>query len=294
MGRDAHALLTGLFVLVLGCALLLMALWLGQYGKAHNVYVVTTQNAVSGLKPESTVYYRGVEAGKVTQMGFDPRDVRTIRVRIEVGKHIPITDKSFAKLRVQPLTGLAQIELDNAQGDAQLLQTSDADPAIIPLLPSLIDQLTNSGQDLLGQTEQLLVRLNDLLKDENRRHFSQILDNVETVSARLLKLEERLDATLAGLPALSSDARRTLGHIDALTLDLTETSRRLRGFGELGDNLAQTTLPRLDNALSELQDSAAQIKKLSARIDQDPQALLLGPAPTAPGPGEAGYKRDQP
>ncbi|TAN50062.1 MAG: MCE family protein [Methylococcaceae bacterium] len=294
MGRDAHALLTGLFVLVLGCALLLMALWLGQYGKAYNVYVVTTQNAVSGLKPESTVYYRGVEAGKVTQMGFDPKDVRTIQVRIKVGKHIPITNKSFAKLRVQPLTGLAQIELDNAQGDAQPLQTSEVNPATIPLHPSLMDHLTDSGRDMLGQTEQLLVRLNDLLKDENRERVHHILGNVETVSARLIKLEDRLDTALTGLPALSGDARRTLGHIDELVVDLKETSRRLRGFGELGDSLMQTTLPRLDSSLGELQDTADQIKKLARHIDKDPQALLLGPAPAAPGPGEAGYPQEQP
>lgn len=290
MGRDTYALLTGLFVVILGGMLVLMAFWLGQYGNDHNAYLVTTQHAISGLKPESTVYYRGVEAGKVASMGFDPKDAQTIRVRIEVRKNIPVTSVTFARLRVQPLTGLAQIELGNAVGDAKPLLTSDSDPAKIPLHQSLMDQLADSGQGLLGQADQLLVSLNDLLKGENRGRLDRILSNFEAASARLAALEERLDRGLAGLPVLSSDAHRTLTHIDELAVDLKDVAQHLRGFGKLGDELEQTTLPRVNAALGELQSAATQMKRLSTQLDKDPQALLLGPPIQPPGPGEPGYQ----
>lgn len=283
MGRESYALMTGLFVLILGGTLVLVAWWLGQYGESKDTYMVTTQSAVSGLKPESTVYYRGVAAGKVKSMGFDQHDARTIQVLVELNKGIPITTATFARLRLQPLTGLAQIELDNDAGAAQPMPTSKKNPAVIQLRPSLVDMLANSGQDLLGQAQQLMGRVNDVLGDDNRGRLGQILRNLEAVTGRL-------DQTLAELPAVSGDARRVLGSIDQLAGDMRDTVQRLRGLGDAGDGLAKTTLPRLNATLEELQAAAAQVKKLSAQIDQDPQALLLGPPMAAPGPGEPGYK----
>lgn len=290
MGRDAYALLTGLFVIILGSVLILMAYWLGQYGNHHDSYQIVTQNAVSGLKPESTVYYRGVEAGKVAGMAFDSHDPRTIRVRIQIRKGVPITNATFARLRVQPLTGLAQIELDNPGGEAQPLPTSEDKPAEIPMRPSLMEQLTNSGQDLLGQANQLLVSLNALLKEENRSHLEHILGNIETATARLVTLEQRLDQALASLPPVSSDVRRSLGHMNELTVNLKDTSH---SFGAVGNKLEQTTLPRVNAALEELQRAAAQLKQLSGQLHNNPQALLLGPAAPLPGPGEPGYQESR-
>ena len=67
MVKDTYALLTGLFVLVLGAAMVAMGLFLGDYGRERDIFVLTTTGAVSGLNPESEVIYRGVKAGKVTK-----------------------------------------------------------------------------------------------------------------------------------------------------------------------------------------------------------------------------------
>lgn len=283
MGREAYALMTGLFVLVLGAALVLIAYWLGQYGEDQDTYLVTTQNAVSGLKPESTVYYRGVEVGKVADMGFDPKNWRTIQVRIKINKGVPITTATYARLRVQPLTGLAQIELDSDPGEAKPLPTSEKAPALILLRPSLVELLTNSGQDLLVQAQQLIRRVNDVLGDDNRNRLGHVLRNLEAATGRL-------DQTLMELPALSGEARHTLARIDQLAGDMGAAAQRLRGLGEVADGLAQSTLPRLNATLDELQTAAAQMRKLTTQLDKDPQALLLGPPVAAPGPGEPGYR----
>lgn len=281
MVRDAYALLTGLFVVVLGCALVLMAFWLGQYGNHLDAYLVATHSPVSGLKPESTVYYRGVEAGKVASMDFDRQDQQTILVRILVREGVPITTATFARLRVQPLTGLAQIELDNPAGNPAPRLPGDSQPlAKIPMRPSLMEQLADSGPGLLQQVDGLLVRLNDLLNDNNRRHWSQVLRNLESASGKLAVLQEHLEQSIAGLPALSGEARQTLGHIDQLAQRLDS----------LGGSLEQTTLPRLNASLDSLQAGAHQIKRLSARLEQNPQALLLGSPAAPPGPGEPGYR----
>jgi phospholipid/cholesterol/gamma-HCH transport system substrate-binding protein len=55
MVKETYALLTGLFVLTLGTAMVVMGLFLGDYGRERDVYILWTQGAVSGLNPESEV-----------------------------------------------------------------------------------------------------------------------------------------------------------------------------------------------------------------------------------------------
>lgn len=318
MGKETYALLTGLFVLALGSALVGISIWLGHYGEERDVYIVTTRTSVSGLNPESTVLYRGVQAGKVTEIRFDPKDSRNILVRIEVNKGLPITHGTFAKLRVQGLTGLAQIELGDSGDNQERLATSSANPSQIPLQPSLFDKLSDSGGNLLQRSEELIVRLDGLLDDENRRRVRQILANMETATGQLPGLEERMDKAFAEIQqaasqikgageearALGTKAQKTLLRFDSAGAELVKLSGRMQTLAESanalalsGKNAAEATakssLPRLNAVLEELQSTSAQVRKLAGQLEKDPQALLYGRRPHEPGPGEPGYQESR-
>lgn len=315
MGKETYALLTGLFVLALGSALVVISIWLGHYGEERDVYIVTTQASVSGLNPESTVLYRGVQAGKVAEISFDPKDSRNILVRIEVNKGLPITRGTFAKLRIQGLTGLAQIELGDSGEDQQPLATSSANPAQIPLRPSLVDKLSDSGGNILLRAEELIARLDELLDDENRGRVRGILANMETATARLAGLEERMDKAFAEVHEAAlkvrgageevkeagSKAQKTLSQFDSAAAELGKLSGRIQTLAEsanalalsgknTADAAARSSLPRLNAVLEELQSTSAQVRKLSGLLEKDPQALIYGRLPPEPGPGEPGYQ----
>ncbi|MDD5034502.1 MAG: MlaD family protein [Methylococcaceae bacterium] len=315
MGKETYALFTGLFVLILGSALIGISIWLGHYGEERDVYLVTTRASVSGLIAESMVFYRGVQAGKVSAISFDPKDPRIIQARIEVNQGLPITRGTFAKLRIQGLTGLAQIELGDEGENTEPLPTSSENPALIPLRPSLLDKLSDSGGNILLQAEQLLVHLDELLNDGNRERVAAILANLETASSKLAGLEERMDSAYATvkdaaikvkgagveLKDASLKAQQTFAHIDPVVVELGKLSGRIQALAESANALAvsgkhatdattKTTLPRLDEALEELRSATAQIRKLSGLLEKDPQALIYGHLPPESGPGEPGYQ----
>lgn len=295
MGRESYAFYTGLFVLILGSALLALVVWLGGYDRQFEVYNVTTRSAVSGLKPASIVYYRGIEVGKVTTIDLDPADAATIRVRIELTPGLPITTRTRARLRLQPLTGLAQIELDG-DGSGEPLRNQAEQPATIPMQPSLLDHLALSGQDLLGQTGELINNLNAVLNADNRAHLEHILAQLDSASAQLIPLTQRLDRALQNLPALENDAQQALQHWSAVSNDaraalltlnaLSGETRQLAGDG-------RALLPTLNRTLETLQAGALHVQQLSRALAQDPPAVWRGAAPTAPGPGEVGYEANR-
>ena len=54
--------------------------------------------------------------------------------------------------------------------------------------------------------------------------------------------------------------------------------------------LTQAEVPEVKALLSDLRETAANFRKLSADLERDPRTLFSRPALAAPGPGEPGFK----
>jgi phospholipid/cholesterol/gamma-HCH transport system substrate-binding protein len=301
MGKNNHALMTGLFLVALITATVVVIYWIGHFERERDLYVISTRQSVSGLNPESTVFYRGIAVGKVRKIQFDPKDFGTILVPIEVDKDIMLTKGVYATLRLKGVTGLTQIELQDDGKVLEVLPPGNDPMTRIPLVPSLTDKLMLSSEDLLKKAEQIMDRLNSLLNEENEKNISEILNNFNTLTAKFSDLQMAVDKALAGVPALSADAQKTLTHINALTDDLKLLTRNVQTLSNKAENLAdkgqttgdlllQTTLPKINDLLSELQSTTTQVKRVATMLENNPQSLLLGPAEPEPGPGEPGYK----
>lgn len=301
MGKNTHALVTGLFMVVLVAAATSIIYWMGTMNQQRNVYVISTQASVSGLNPESTVFYRGIAVGKVTNVLFDPMDSGIILVPIEVDKNIVFTKGVYATLRLKGVTGLTQIQLEDDGNIKEVLPPGDNRLFRIPLVPSVTDKLLDSGEELLKKADHLMIRISSLLNDENEKNIGDILVNLKTLSDKLSSLQKSVDTALQGVPALSKDARLSLTHINALTADLQNLTKELKDLsiktGNLidtgataGDQLLQSTLPKANKLITELQSATQQVKRVANTLENNPQELLLGPNHEDSGPGEPGYE----
>lgn len=304
MGRDRHALVTGLFLIVFVVAVTAIIYWIGHFERERNIYVVSTRESVSGLNPESTVFYRGIAVGKVINILFDPADSGIILVPIEVDKNIVFTQGVFATLRLKGVTGLTQIQLEDSGTLPAALPPGDNPLTRIPLMPSMTDKLMNSGEALLHKADHLMMRLGSLLNDENTKNIGSILGNLKSLTGKLADLQKSVDKALAGIPALTADTQKTLANFNDLTDDLQALTRDVQNLGVKADNLidtgetagdllTQTTLPKINKLLTELHSTAQQVKRAATMLDNNPQALLLGPDQHDAGPGEPGYEESK-
>ncbi|NOT83365.1 MAG: MCE family protein [Methylococcaceae bacterium] len=315
MGRNNHALMTGLFLLLLVVGTVAAAYWIGHFERERNIYVISTQESVSGLNPESTVFYRGIAVGKVIKVKFDPHDSGTILVPIEVDKTIAFTQGVYATLRLKGVTGLTQIQLDDDGKMPEALPPGDNPVLRIPLVPSVTDKLLNSGEDLLKKADHIMQRLSALLSTENEQNIGGILINLKSLSDKLGNLQKGVDKALADVPLLSTQAKKTLRHINALSTDASKTlsninalTKDLQGLtqevqalsnkaGHLldkgkssGELVTQSTLPKLNKLLTDLHSTTQQVKRVATMLENNPQELLLGTDQNDVGPGEPNYK----
>ncbi|WP_333874776.1 MlaD family protein [Methylobacter sp.] len=304
MGRENHALITGLFLIALVIASTATVFWLGTMNQERNLYVISTRASVSGLNPESTVFYRGIAVGKVLKVQFDPLDSGSILVPIEVDKNIVLSKGVYATLRLKGVTGLTQIQLEDSGTITEPLAPGDNPVSRIPLVPSMADKLMDSGEELLHKADHLMQRLSSILNDENEKNIGGILNNLKTLTDKLSELQKSVDKALAGIPALNKDARKTLANIDALTNELQGLTKEVLNLSvkagglvdsgkTTGDVLAQSTLPKVNKLLTELQATTQQVKRVATMLENDPQELLLGPNQKDAGPGEPDYKEQQ-
>ncbi|MDO9047105.1 MAG: MlaD family protein [Methylobacter sp.] len=304
MGRENHALITGLFLIALVTASTAIVFWIGTMNKERNLYVISTRKSVSGLNPESTVFYRGIAVGKVLKIQFDPLDSGTILVPVEIDKNIVLSKGVYATLRLKGVTGLTQIQLEDSGTISEELLPGDNPMSRIPLVPSITDKLMDTGEELLHKADHLMQRLSSLLNDENEKNIGGILSNLKTLTDKLSELQKSVDKALAGIPALTTDARKTLTNIDALTNELQSLTREVQNLSlkagglvdsgkNTGDVLAKTTLPKVNKLLTELQSTTQQVKRVATMLENNPQELLLGPTQQDVGPGEPGYKEQQ-
>jgi phospholipid/cholesterol/gamma-HCH transport system substrate-binding protein len=301
MGKNYHALTAGLFLLTLIAAAIVAIYWIGNWNEKRNLYVISTRVSVSGLNPESTVFYRGIAVGKVLSVAFDQADAGIILVPIEIDKDIVLTKGVYANLRLKGVTGLTQIQLEDDGSNKTILMPGNDPKTRIPMQPSATDRLMDSGEALLKKADHLMLRLNSLLNDENEKNIVGILTNLKMLSDKLGDLQNRTDQILQDIPALNHDARKALAHFDALTLELAALAGEMKKLSVqtgafidtgavAGDHLVQTTLPKINKMVTELQAAARQIKRTADDLDNNPQSLLLGPDQSNGGPGEPGYR----
>ncbi|WP_158218731.1 MlaD family protein [Roseateles aquatilis] len=315
MENKAHALVTGLFVLLLGAALVAVVLWFrDDRGDTQN-FTVVTKSGVPGLNVKAPVKLRGVQIGKVDSIRFDPDSPRQILVEIEVDSDAPIAAGAVAKLGYQGITGLSFIDLFDG--------TEPSDPAQsvlttrrIPLLPSILDQLSDAGPKLAASAMETMDRIKRVLGDGNQQQLSQTLAQLNEASAGLNELVRELRPTAKALPTLVKDAdtlvvagQRTLGNVDTLAKQggelVDEYKARAAAIDQLGEAAVQMqrTLRRVELALvgsadkprqravlDDLSQAAKALERAAQTIGDQPQSLIVGPRPTAPGPGEAGFE----
>lgn len=306
MENKSHAFVAGLFVLLLGAAVLLAFFWLGGTHETTHDYIVVTKQNVGGLNPQSQVRYRGIRIGKVTDIRLDPVDRDNILIAISIHEGIPLVRSTVAKLGYQGVTGLAHIALDEDGNNDEVIPPNDQNPPRIPMQPSLIETLGETGSETLARTRELVGNANALFNEENRRRFSSSLANLEAASLSLKPTLDNLNGTLlqvrkvlddqnvahlkqaaAEVGPLLADTRLLIGKMQAATdkLDIA--------IGDPAANGTAALMPRLNEMASEFSQTSRQFSRVLRLVEDAPQSLVFGAPAMPPGPGEPGFSASE-
>jgi phospholipid/cholesterol/gamma-HCH transport system substrate-binding protein len=298
MENRSHALIAGLFTLLLGFASVASIWWFGGKREVSKDFVVVTKQNVTGLSPQAQVRYRGIKVGKVQAIDLDPKDAGKTLIRVSVDESLPVTRSTTAKIGFQGITGIAHILLEETGRDKTLLQSDDDDPPHIAMQQSLFEEISEAGPETLRNARDLLASANQLLNPENRQRISKTLANLEETTEALAQLRQvmtpenirlmnttlrRTDHTVAEAGPFFAEARGLVARLQVAS-DKFEAA-----LGDPATGGAGSLSPRFNELSTELSANSRQLNRVLQLLEQSPQSLIFGAPQPTPGPGEAGF-----
>lgn len=275
----------GLFVVLLGTALIAVILWLGkrESRRAYDFYDVYVRESVTGLNVNAAVKYMGVNVGFVKEMAVDPEDPQRVRLTLSVARGTPVKEDTVAFLEFQGLTGVAIVNLTSSRRESPPLVAQPGErypviknvPSVYARLDQAFDQILNNRSlpDLVTNLNQLAVNTQSLVDKENRAAFSRLLTEMAKMAGTLDRMTAKVDAQL---PAVLNHLQETSAMLENL---VRHNQAGIEAF--TGQTLTESGL-----LVSELRQLTATAKRLATQLERQPNALLFGKSERPRGPGE--------
>ncbi|RQH04685.1 MlaD family protein [Paraburkholderia dinghuensis] len=312
MENKPHAFWAGLFTIGLLVVIGLVVFYFSVDRTVREPFDLISRSNVTGLSPDASVRYRGLDVGRVESIKFDRKRPGQIVIRILVDKRAPMTRSTFGTLALQGVTGIAFVQLDDTGQDETPLQTSEANVAQLPLRPGLLDQLQRRGDALLRKLDAIAVDVDALLSEQNRKQMMAAVTSLQQAADSATTLAKQLEPTTSRLPAAVSDLQRTLNSTNQLVQNMNRPDGPLQtNLNKAGTAAAQAgvalqsmdasiqslsarlgfdTLPRVDSLTDDVRSAMRSVDRAAGTFSTSPRSVLFGGAPQAmPGPGEAGF-----
>lgn len=310
MENRAHAILAGLFVLVLGAAATLAIWWFSGTAEATREIELVSRSNITGLSLQAGVRFRGISAGRVESITLDPEDPRNILVRISLREDLPVTEGTTASLGYQGVTGLAFVQLeDRGKNPTPLTAEAGEEVPRIRLQAGLLDDLSDAAMLAMKQFKVISEQVSRLFADENVDRINQALARLESATRGLDETfreapaaiaearkflnpqnQRQWSATLANLEKTSGEAAPAMSELRSLLENLQSTSQHIdEAVVATGNGFLNGTLPQLNALVKEVTVTSQRFTRLIEEVDASPQILLRGRGGQAPGPGEEGF-----
>lgn len=308
MEEKVNFAVVGVFVLVLGAALIGSVLWLSSgnsYRKDYDLYRTYMQESVSGLSLDAPVRYHGVEVGRVREIALAPENVEQVRLTLAIERGTPVKEDTVAVVQTQGLTGIAFVELTGGGRDSPPLRAQPGEEyPVIKAGPSLMTRLDSALTALLTNLNRTSENINALLDEDNRRAIKHALADIEVLSRTLAARSAAIDSSLTNAARAMENTARLSGELAQLA---QRVQRSADAFDRMANELARAgagasgvlndarggvqqftgeTLPEVHQLVTELRDLTGSLRRFSDQLEENPSALLYGKPAGKRGPGE--------
>jgi paraquat-inducible protein B len=310
----------GLFVLLGSAAGLLGVLWLGARAlrKDTVTYRTYVDEAVSGLQVGSSVTFRGVSIGNVSDIDVAP-DRRHVEIRYELGveelRRLGIANKKGrsvalsmppdlrAQLSSSGITGSKYLKIDffdpekNPPPALPFAHHGNVIPATPSTMKNLEDALTRAVDmvpELAVRLSVVLTRVDNLVARVDEEHLPEKVgaafahaDEMFTGlhgdlrRAQLDKVAGKAGVTLEQADAALAQMTKVLEHVDGEEGLLKSVQRATDSIGDIASS-ARGAGGQLDGTLRDMREAATSVRQLMDALEREPDMLFKGRAKVGP------------
>lgn len=304
METKANHLVIGAFVLAVLVSGFGFIYWLQNMGSGggSKEYAIVFEGGVSGISSSSKVLFNGIKVGNVVGLELDPADARQVRVLVTVSGNTPVRTNSRARIESQGLTGGSAIQITPGTPDTPfLVAKSDIDIPVIKADRASSQSLFDAAPEVMGNANALLVRMNDILAD-NQSSIRNTITNVESFTGMLDARKDDIDAVIRDAKALSEQIKRISDKIEnsvdnfskymtddgqsflAQAQEAAQSFKKLaekldKSFGDSADGMtrfAKDGLKEFELFMRDGRRAARTLERVLEQVEKNPQSFLFG------------------
>ena len=313
MARSNEEIKVGVVVAVSALLFLVALVFVGGVNllRKKKVEYTTYFKFAGGLEPGSLVRYGGFKVGTVHSASLDPADSTRIKVVLQLNPGTPVKANSVARISSLGFLGENYVEISPGTRDAALLPPGSVIPAaeIVQLADvfnnvnnitvnatKLVNDLDEQVLVLAKNSNVLIKNLNDVVSPENKEHFTSILANsdgmlkesrphIEKTLANLDTVSGKMARTIDNLNATLGKANNLTDHLDGVVVEnrkeIHDTVVRLqtsladaeRMINDLDDTLGANR-GNLDETLENIRVTSENLKEFTDTLKQHPYSLI--------------------
>jgi phospholipid/cholesterol/gamma-HCH transport system substrate-binding protein len=302
MAKQTSKFLIGLFVTVGFLIGVIAIIWLGatRYFKKGTMYVSYFDESVQGLKVDSSVQYRGVEAGRVKSIRVAPDD-RLIEVVMKIYLKDVIHRNTIAQVSLSGLSGVSFVSLSPGTPEELMQSPKVTFPVKYPMIPtepselkvilSALDQILGGMKqlDLKGIAEQLKSTARSVSSAVSDKRINTIMNDLQSMANNLDRTSRKIDeivakghigSILAETRETVKEARETVGEAKGLLSELRTDVRamRLKRTGKHADQLVQGLDSRTRAITVEVRGLLGNMRRVTERLDALIERLNQSPS----------------
>ena len=308
METKVNFAVVGIFVLVLGAALIGGVLWLSSgkyYAQSYATYRTYMSESVAGLNLNAPVKYRGVDVGLVRSIALNPANMEEVQLTLAISRGTPVKEDTVAVLQTQGLTGIAYVELTAGRRESPPLTARPGQEyPVIKSGPSLLTRLDTAVTVLMANLTRATENFNTLLDESNRREIVSTLRDLATVSHTLAARSAAIDTGLANASRTMENAAKFTDDLPRLVQRIERSADRLdsmadavaRAGGDASQTLDSTRadlqqftsegLPEVRELVAELRELTSTLRRVGGDVERNPSTLVWGRQAGKRGPGE--------
>jgi phospholipid/cholesterol/gamma-HCH transport system substrate-binding protein len=313
METKANYVLIGAFVLLAAGALALFTLWIAGNPLNRNFsdYDVIFEGPVNGLTEGGEVRFNGIKVGEVQTLRLDREDPNKVVAHIRVDAQTPVRTDSVAQLNFMGITGVTFIQILAGDPKKPLLTPVGGVTPQIFTSRTLVDELFQGGQDLLGVSGDTIKKINEMLSDENLAHLTATLASIDRVAAKIAEDDGLVDSATAALKTINTaaasldsaakavdtaatsigtdvselavNANKTLAELDPVLKDAKTAMAGVNStVAQINSNLtpaATAALQQIGHAATDVQSMMMRLQSLLAQVEQDPSRFVYQQPP---------------
>ncbi|MFQ5822652.1 MAG: MlaD family protein [bacterium] len=292
MEFKANEIKAGLMIFLSLCFLILFlvvifGIDIGEKTKEYQIYF----KYIGGISKGSLVKYGGMDVGYVSEITLPNSNESKIAIKIQIDEKTPVRVDSKAFITSVGIMADQHIEITTGTLGADLLP-----PGIVIDSKEVLSfsQMAEPLSELNTQLQELITRVVDIFNEENRTHFTSIMENMDNLlvdgQKHFSKLVTNLEELSGQLAKLSKDLNElmvknkgnfdlTLAHLKSTTEETSQLISELRTTLSNFQSILMTNNNNFNEIMENFQFASQNLEEFTRMVKERPWLLVRKAAP---------------